>query len=400
VADCTSLVFDRCATFYAYRSRHFFAAVRIWFNWKSTMTLQKQTGFWVIALIAFIAILWLLQDILLPFTAGFVLAYFLDPVADALERWGFPRLVATLLILLVAVSALVLVFLIFVPVLGEQAIKLAQDLPDLAKALVARLDDVTPQSIKDLLLRAGGTSSGSFGDMAGKMTVWMAAVVQSLWSGGMALVNVLSLLIVTPIVAFYLLADWDKLVAIVDSWLPRDHVVELRTIARDIDAALAGFIRGQGTVCLLLGIFYAVALTFAGLKFGLAIGLGAGLLSFIPYVGAIIGGVLAIGVGLVQFWPDYTSVLLIAGIFAAGQFFEGNFLSPKLVGGSIGLHPVWLMFALFAFGYLFGFVGLLLAVPLAAAAGVLVRYGLQRYLQSRLYRGLLDGKLTEKHKEM
>jgi predicted PurR-regulated permease PerM len=364
------------------------------------MTLQKQTGFWVIALIAFIAILWLLQDILLPFTAGFVLAYFLDPVADALERWGFPRLVATLLILLVAVSALVLVFLIFVPVLGEQAIKLAQDLPDLAKALVARLDDVTPQSVKDLLLRAGGTSSGSFGDMAGKMTVWMAAVVQSLWSGGMALVNVLSLLIVTPIVAFYLLADWDKLVAIVDSWLPRDHVVELRTIARDIDAALAGFIRGQGTVCLLLGIFYAVALTFAGLKFGLAIGLGAGLLSFIPYVGAIIGGVLAIGVGLVQFWPDYTSVLLIAGIFAAGQFFEGNFLSPKLVGGSIGLHPVWLMFALFAFGYLFGFVGLLLAVPLAAAAGVLVRYGLQRYLQSRLYRGLLDGKLTEKHKEM
>jgi predicted PurR-regulated permease PerM len=352
------------------------------------MTIQRQAGFWVVALLAFILALWLLQDILLPFIAGFVLAYFLDPVADALERLGLPRVVATLLILLVAVSALVLVFLIFVPILGEQALRLAQDLPDLAKALVARLDEVTPQSLKDILARAGGTSGGSIGDMAGKMTGWVATVVQSLWSGGMALVNVLSLLVVTPIVAFYLLADWDKLVAKVDSWVPREHIEDVRSIARDIDGALAGFIRGQGTVCLLLGLFYAIGLSLAGLKFGLAIGLGAGLLSFIPYVGAIIGGVLAIGVGLVQFWPDYSTVLLIVGIFAAGQFLEGNFLSPKLVGGSIGLHPVWLMFALFAFAYLFGFVGLLLAVPLAAAAGVLVRYGLGRYLQSKLFTGV------------
>jgi predicted PurR-regulated permease PerM len=138
----------------------------------------------------------------------------------------------------------------------------------------------------------------------------------------------------------------------------------------------------------LLGLFYGIALSLAGLRFGLAIGLMAGLLSFIPYVGAIIGGVLAIGVGLVQFWPDYTSVLIIIGIFVAGQFIEGNFLSPKLVGGSIGLHPVWLMFALFAFGYVFGFVGLLLAVPMAAALGVLVRYALGQYLRSRLYRGI------------
>ena len=141
-------------------------------------------------------------------------------------------------------------------------------------------------------------------------------------------------------------------------------------------------------MCLLLGVFYALALTIAGLKFGLVIGLAAGLMSFIPFVGALVGGLMAIGVGLVQFWPDLTSILVIIGIFAAGQFLEGNFLSPKLVGGSIGLHPVWLMFALFAFGYLFGFVGLLLAVPLAAAAGVLVRFALNQYLASRLYRGI------------
>jgi predicted PurR-regulated permease PerM len=352
------------------------------------MTLQKQASFWLLALFAFIGVLWLLQDILLPFIAGFVLAYFLDPVADALERLKIPRVLATLLILSVAIAGVVIGVLIVVPVLADQALKLAQDLPDLAKALVARLDEVTPQALKDMLTKAGGTSSGSLGDMAGKATGWVATVIQSVWSGGMALVNVLSLLIITPIVAFYLLADWDKLVAKVDSWLPRDHVEEVRTIARSIDSAMAGFIRGQGTVCLLLGLFYAIGLSLAGLKFGLAIGLGAGLLSFVPYVGAIIGGVLAIGVGLVQFWPDYSSVILIVGIFVAGQFIEGNFLSPKLVGSSIGLHPVWMMFALLAFSYTFGFVGLLLAVPLAAVVGVLVRYGLSHYLGSKLYTGV------------
>jgi predicted PurR-regulated permease PerM len=352
------------------------------------MTLQKQASFWLLALLGFIGVLWLLQDILLPFIAGFVLAYFLDPVADALERLKIPRVLATLIILSVAIAGVVIGVLVVIPVLADQALKLAQDLPALAQALVARLDEVTPQALKDMLAKAGGTSTGSLGDMAGKATGWFATVVQSVWSGGMALVNVLSLLIITPIVAFYLLADWDKLVAKVDSWLPRDHVEEVRMIARNIDSAMAGFIRGQGTVCLLLGLFYAIGLSLAGLKFGLAIGLGAGLLSFVPYVGAIIGGVLAIGVGLVQFWPDYSAVILIIGIFVAGQFIEGNFLSPKLVGGSIGLHPVWMMFALLAFSYLFGFVGLLLAVPLAAVVGVLVRYGISRYLGSKLYTGV------------
>jgi predicted PurR-regulated permease PerM len=352
------------------------------------MTLQRQAGFWFLALLTFVVFLWLLQDILLPFIAGFVLAYFLDPVADALERLRMPRVFATLMILTVAIAAVVVGVLVVIPVLADQALKLAQDLPALANALVARLDEITPQFVKEMFEKAGGTSTGSIGDFAGKATGWLATVIQSVWSGGMALVNVLSLLVITPIVAFYLLADWDKLVAKIDSFLPRDHVDEVRTIARSIDSAMAGFIRGQGTVCLLLGIFYAVGLSLAGLKFGLAIGMGAGLLSFVPYVGAIIGGVLAIGVGLVQFWPDYSAVLLIVGIFVAGQFIEGNFLSPKLVGSSIGLHPVWMMFALLAFSYVFGFLGLLLAVPLAAIVGVLVRYGLARYLSSKLYTGV------------
>lgn len=351
------------------------------------MTLQKQLGFWVAALAAFVLFLWAFQEILLPFIAGFVLAYFLDPVADWLERRGLNRLVATLIIIVAAVLAVIVIVLLVVPILGDQALRLAQDLPALLKALIAKFDAWAPQTVKDLIAKSGTDIQGSVGDIAGRAAGWIATLLSSVWSGGMALVNVLSLLVVTPIVAFYLLADWDRIVAKVDGWLPRDHVEEVRVIARDVNTAMAGFIRGQGTVCLLLGVFYALALSLAGLKFGLAIGLGAGLLSFIPYIGALIGGVMAIGVGLVQFWPDLGSIALIVGIFAAGQFIEGNFLSPKLVGGSIGLHPVWLMFALFAFGYVFGFVGLLLAVPMAAAAGVLVRYALAQYLKSRLYTG-------------
>jgi predicted PurR-regulated permease PerM len=352
------------------------------------MTLQKQITFWVVSFLVLILVLWLLSPILLPFIAGLVLAYFLDPVADALERLGLPRVAATALILLLSILFLVLIVLLIVPILGDQIVKFAGDLPTLMQSLLARFNDVAPQWMKDAIAKSGTDIQGSISDIAGKAAGWTATLLASVWSGGMALVNILSLLVVTPIVAFYLLADWDRLVVKVDSWLPRDHAVQIRGIFNDIDAAMAGFIRGQGTVCLLLGLFYALALSLAGLKFGLVIGLGAGLLSFIPYVGALVGGVVAIGVALVQFWPDFASIAIIIGIFAAGQFIEGNFLSPKLVGSSIGLHPVWLMFALFAFGYVFGFVGLLLAVPLAAAAGVLVRFALNQYLASKLYRGI------------
>jgi predicted PurR-regulated permease PerM len=352
------------------------------------MTLQKQFGFWIGAALVIVFVLWMLQSILLPFIAGFVLAYFLDPIADRLERLGLPRVAATGLIILSAILVLVFIVLMVVPVVADQSVKLATDLPALLKSAVALANDWAPQRLKDYLANSGTDVQGQLATIAGKTASWLAAFLASLWSGGMALVNLLSLIVITPIVAFYLLADWDHIVAKIDSWLPRDHLNEIRELAADIDKALAGFIRGQGTVCLLLGLFYGIGLSLAGLKSGLAIGFAAGMLSFIPYVGALIGGIMAIGVGLVQFWPNESQVLIIIGIFVAGQFLEGNFLSPKLVGGSIGLHPVWMMFALLAFSYVFGFVGLLLAVPLAAATGVFVRYGFKKYLGSKLYRGI------------
>jgi predicted PurR-regulated permease PerM len=192
---------------------------------------------------------------------------------------------------------------------------------------------------------------------------------------------------VTPVVAFYMLVDWDRMVRTIDSWMPVRQRETIRVIAHDIDRAIAGFVRGQALVCIILGTFYAAGLTVIGLNFGALIGMTAGLLSFIPYVGSLTGLILSMGVAIVQFWPDWTMIAATLGIFIFGQFVEGNILSPKLVGDSVGLHPVWLMFALLAFGALFGFVGLLLAVPLAAAMGVIARFALGRYLASPLYRG-------------
>ncbi len=351
------------------------------------MTFQRQMGFWIAALVVLVFILWTLQTILLPFIAGFVLAYFLDPVADRLETLGLPRIAATSIILLVAILLVILAAVTVLPIIFDQSAKLAAETPTLVHALVEKFDAWAPQQLKDMLANSGTDIQGKLGDYAGKAALWLAGFLSSLWSGGRALVDILSLVVITPIVAFYLLADWDHLVARVDGWLPRDHVEEIRGIARDVDRAMAGFIRGQGTVCLILGTFYAVTLSLVGLKSGLAIGFAAGLLSFIPFVGALLGGITAIGVGLIQFWPNEVQLLAVVGVFAVGQFLEGNFLSPRLVGGSIGLHPVWMMFALLAFSYVFGFMGLLLAVPLAAATGVFVRYGLKRYLNSKLYKG-------------
>jgi predicted PurR-regulated permease PerM len=215
-------------------------------------------------------------------------------------------------------------------------------------------------------------------------------LVNGVLYSALGLINVIVLLVVVPVVAFYLLLDWDNMTAKINEMLPRDHAPVVRRLASQIDNTLASFIRGQGTVCLILGTYYAIALMVAGLNFGLVVGFVAGLISFIPYIGALIGGALAIGLALFQFWGDWVSIGIVGGIFMVGQFLEGNILTPKLVGNSIGLHPVWLLFALSVFGSLFGFVGMLVAVPVAAMIGVLARYGIEQYMNSPLYRGQSD----------
>ncbi|MEA2856500.1 MAG: hypothetical protein QOH98_821 [Methylobacteriaceae bacterium] len=353
-------------------------------------------GFWALILAATILLIWLLSGILLPFAAGIALGYLLDPVADRLQRVGFSRLGAALLMLVVFALVFALVMVLLVPILTHQLTALigalpgyVAKLPQLASDLSSRATEGYGAQVLDWLGLSGGFSSAdvqkTVGDLVGQALQWLAAFARSLLSGGTALLGILSLLVVMPVVAFYMLLDWDRMIATLDTLIPPRNRTDVHAIARDIDRALAGFVRGQSLVCLFLGLWYGIGLSLIHLNFGLLIGLSAGVLSFIPYVGSLTALILSAIVAIVQGWPEWKLLILTLAIVLTGQFLEGNILSPKLVGSSVGLHPVWVIFALLAFGALFGFTGLIMAVPVAAAAGVVLRYLVRRYKESELY---------------
>ncbi|NIY78187.1 MAG: AI-2E family transporter [Rhodobacteraceae bacterium] len=347
------------------------------------LPVRDQMKYWGVAAAVFLAVLWLLGDVILPFVLGMAVAYMLDPVADKLESWGFSRIAATVVITLVAAVLFVLIALLVIPTLINQTTDLVNIAPELINNLQNFLTEKFPtlldegSQLRQTLVKIGETIQSKGGEL-----------LSGALASAMSLFNVVMLLVLVPVITFYLLMDWDRMVAKIDGLLPRDHAPVIRRLASDIDSTLASFIRGQGTVCLILGTFYAAGLMLVGLKFGLVAGAVAGALTFIPYVGAIVGGLLSIGLALFQFWGEWQWIAAVVAIFAIGQFVEGNILTPNLVGSSIGLHPVWLIFALSAFGTLFGFVGMLIAVPVAAALGVVARFGIDRYQDSRLYRGL------------
>lgn len=351
------------------------------------LSLQRQVLFWIGALVAFILFIVVFRAVLLPFIAGMAVAYVLDPVANWFERRGFSRMAASLIILVGFVLLLVLMFLLLIPILINQLAGFIERIPDYAQQLQALANSVLRTRAGQFLRVDAQQLQSSMGQLMSQAASWMTTLLHSLWSGGTALVDILSLFVVTPVVAFYMLVDWDRMINHIDSLIPRDHLEAVRMLARDANTAIAGFVRGQGLVCIILGLFYGLGLALVGLNFGLTIGLGAGILSFIPYVGTTLGFVVSVGVAIVQFWPDWPWIGAVVGVFLVGQFIEGNILQPRLVGASVGLHPVWLMFALFAFGILFGFVGLLIAVPASAAIAVLVRFMIARYLTSPIYRG-------------
>ena len=342
-----------------------------------------QMRYWSIAAAVFFIVLWYLGNVMLPFVLGGAVAYFLDPLADRLERLGLSRLLSTVVISVVAVLVFVLLALLLIPTLVNQAVQLVNIAPQLASNLQAFLTERFPSLMdQDSILRHSLDALGQ------KVQERGGELINAALSSAKSVLNVVLIIFIVPVVAVYLLYDWDRMVAALDSLLPRDHAPTIRRLGRDIDRTLASFIRGQGTVCLILGAYYAIALMLVGLQFGLVIGVTAGLISFIPYVGALVGGALAIGLALFQFWGEWWMIGGVVAIFFAGQFFEGNILSPNLVGSSVGLHPVWLIFALSAFGSLFGFVGMLVAVPVSAALGVLVRFLADRYRDGLLYQGV------------
>ncbi len=350
-----------------------------------TLPADRQLKYWGIAAAVLFLLLWVLGDVILPFILGAAIAYLFDPVADALQRVGFSRVMATVTITVGSILVFVVVGLLVIPTLVQQAAGLVDTAPQLFQRLQAYLTERFPD-----LLDTESTLRKSIVSLGETIQSKGGQLLNTVFASFAGLVNIAVLFVLVPVVTFYLLLDWDRLIAEFDALLPRDHAPTIRRLARDIDRTLASFIRGQGTVCLILGTYYAAALMVVGLQFGLVVGFVAGLLTFIPYVGALVGGVMAIGLALFQFWGEWLWILLVAAIFQLGQMIEGNILTPKLVGSSVGLHPVTLIFALSAFGALFGFVGLLVAVPVAAALGVLVRFAVEQYKNSRLYRGIDD----------
>ena len=334
--------------------------------------------------VAICVALYLFSSILLPFVAAACIAYFLDPPTTRLTRIGMRRGLAAGIMIMGLLAVMLLFALLLYPLLLAQiglliakAPSYVADIRDWAGTVVVRLQeglgsDYVDEKLRDLV--AG---------QAGSMLGWVAGTLTRIVGSGFALFSVISLVVVTPVVAFYLLRDWRRAVVRLDSWLPRRYAGVLRLQAREVDRILSAWLRGQAICCVLLAAFYAVSLTVVGLDLGLIVGMAAGLLSFIPYVGSVMGGMTSIALALAQF--QWQGVVVVAGVFIVGQLLEGYVIYPRFLGDRVELHAVWVIFALFAGGAAFGFLGVLLAVPVAAALGVLARFWLRRYLASSIY---------------
>lgn len=351
------------------------------------MSLRARVLAWIGVFVVFLLLISVLRQILFPFVAGVAIAYFLDPVCDRLERAGMSRTWATVTVTGGFFLLFILILALLVPLLYGQVVRFVENVPQYVDALenkAAALIDPLRGYLEsgEAKLKVRQFLQANVGEVARIVLRFLGNLV----SGLELTFSLISLFVITPVVAFYLLRDWDLIVAKVDSWLPRDSAATIRQQVCLIDETLSAFVRGQMTVCLLLGLFYGIALTVAGLDFGLVLGLATGLVSFVPYFGLFIGFVIGIALALAQF-DSLVQVGIVAAIFAVGQVIEGNFVTPKLVGDRVNLHAVWIIFALLAGGALFGFVGVLLAVPSAAVIGVLVRFGLAQYRQSQMYLG-------------
>lgn len=350
------------------------------------MSWQNQIKVWVGILLAAILALWIFRGILLPFVVGLALAYLLNPLVGLIQRSGINRGWATGAVLGLVLLIVFGLIVLLVPMLTQQVIGLGYRLPGYVLDLQKLANEWVPALNEWLGPERARQLEQSITDLSNALNI-ATFVTSSLAQSGLTLVTTLGLLVVAAVVAFYMLLDWEAMTRGLDNLLPRDYRDEIRQVLHEIDRSMAAVIRGQGSVVLVLCLYYTVALSMTGLSFGLAIGLIAGLLSFVPYVGFLVGFVLSMGIGLVQFWPHWWMLVVILLIFVVEQFLEGNILYPKLVGSSIGINPVWLMFSLFAFALLFGYVGLLLAVPLSAIATVLTRFVVRKYKQSTLYLG-------------
>jgi len=343
-----------------------------------------------LALVAvFLLGLWLFlrlfSSVLTPFVVAAGLAYFLDPAVSRLARIGLRRSAGALLILATAAIVIALLVLLLYPVIADQATTLAKNLP----AYISTAQRDFGHLINTVERRIGpGMVSSKLRDIAanqaGEIVSFAGTAATNIIGSGFAVVNVLTLLIITPIVTFYFLRDWPSIIAHVDTWLPRRYEGVIRAQALEVNRILAAWLRGQGICCLVLAMIYGVGLTAVGLDFGLTVGLAAGFLSFIPYVGTLLGVGVSIMLSVTQD-PGWDGVIKVCIVFGCGQALNDYVFQPRFLGDRVGLPAVWVIFSLFAGAAAFGFLGIMLAVPVTATLGVLARFWLRRYLHSPLY---------------
>lgn len=347
--------------------------------------LMAQATFWFTIFLIICGVLWLFKDVLAPFFIGFIIAYLLNPLIRKLQTDKFSRKAATLVILSTFFITVIVLVAAIAPIATRELTEFAKDFPGYLNDLWAQIQPTVNRVQAFLGLNYTGSFADTVQPFLGQASETGKGLIQRVFSGGIAFIDFTVTFFVTPIVAYFLMKDWPKITKWVDDLMPKNHENDLSQIFKSIDQKLAGFIRGQLTVCFVLGVAYAVALTIAGLKYGFLIGLLSGLLSIIPFVGSVVGLTAAVIVAWFQA-GEMSYVAIIAAIFLIGQFLEGNFLSPKLVGDSVGMHPLWVLFSVMAGGTVFGIAGMILAVPVAAIAGVLISFFIGIYRKSAFYK--------------
>jgi len=344
-------------------------------------SILKENVFWVFICMTLGAfLLWNISDILAPFILGGILAYLLDPMADKMESFGVPRLLTALTVSLFALFVLMTAAILVIPIIFDQINQIIGFIPYITNEIYL----VMQKGFK--VLNLGEVEDIDLVNLSKNLNEVSPIFAKSIFNSSFAILDFIFLLMVTPIVAIYLLVDWDKIIKEVEKVIPRRLEPTISQIVIEMHKTVASFLRGQFSVCIILAIFYAASLTALGLEYGLLVGLFSGLISFIPLIGAILGGLVALVVSLAQFWqtPEWVGVVLI--IFLFGQVLEGNLLTPRLVGKSVKLHPLWIIFSVTCFGSLMGWVGIILAVPSAACIAVLVRFSLKIYFETDFYK--------------
>ena len=336
---------------------------------------------WLIVFALFVGAVYSISGILLPFIAALVLAYAMNPGVTRLEKWGIPRIPAT--IVMVILLFVIIGGLLFgaVPFLKDELVRLINNLPSYTERAY---DAVMPYLQKFNKWQNVAQFQEKLSEHIGDMFSWAIKVVVNILTGGLVLANLLSLVVITPILVFYLLRDWKVLINNLEMNLPKHYRKNIVSLGKEMNKSLGGYVRGQSVVCLSLATIYSTGLWLVGLEYALTVGIISGFLAFIPYVGFIISFTVAIGLALAQF-SDWLHVGLVAIVYATGQGLESTLLTPKLVGDRIGVHPVWIIFALLAGGSLFGFVGVLFALPVAAMVAVLVKAFMRMYRNSAYF---------------